>query len=319
MNEEHPDLYYDREYIENILNIFSENKIKMEFEDLYDLIKTVEQVGKLSLKKESEVSFFKSKRLILLEFNVEKKEILSTGIAYPCTTINYCPYPQVREQLNLIYEAFKFHPRHIVDLFGIYGVMYTGNDTNLVEGFYYWVDRGILYDIQLDYWDDILSMFNISQKNINFLKKENENMNLDYIGFDLYNNIQKTAFATNKEWFFYRDPYSQFSEYIKINPVLDLLADFFDDDDLWISLQFSPSNQSFFAIEFSLHPSRIKDFSEKMFEYAIIDETEYFNFINMNIPKEYQVSIIKFRWNNEEEFCVKFYLEEFLDTPSRDF
>ena len=125
-------IYYSEHEVEKILNIFTENNIKFEFDNPIDLIQSLQEVGQLSLKKEAEISFDKSKRLILLEFDVAEKQIISTGIAYPCSTMNYCPHPEVRDQLQIILELFSFHPRHVVDLFGIYGVMYAGQDTSKV-------------------------------------------------------------------------------------------------------------------------------------------------------------------------------------------
>jgi len=307
------EIYYTQEHIEQILNVLAKNDIKIEFEEPINLIKSLQEIGQISLKKESEIAFFKSKRLILLEFDVAKKEIISSGIAYPCSTMNYCPYPEVRDQLEIILELFSFHPRHIVDLFGVYGVMYAGQDTSKVEGFYYWIDRGILYDLVDHSWDDILSVFDMPPETIGFLKKENDNMHLDYIGFDMKNIIRKVAFATTKEWFLYREPEKFYSVYKHIDSIINLIKDYFSSKEHWTSLQYCPQNPKYFAIELSLDPTFIHEFAETTYKYGIIDQNEYNNYMEMNIPKEYQMSIVKFRWDDEDTFCVKLYLEEFLN------
>lgn len=311
------EIYYSQEHIEKILNVLSKNDIKIEFEDPLSLIKSLQEIGQISLKKETEIAFFKSKRLILLEFDVAKKEIISSGIAYPCSTMNYCPYPEVREQLQIILELFSFHPRHVVDLFGVYGVMYAGQDTNKVEGFYYWVDRGILYDLVEHSWNDILEVFDMPPETIGFLKKETDNMHLDYIGFDMKNIIRKMAFATTKEWFLYREPEKFYSDYKNINSIVELINNYFPSSEHWTSLQYCPQNPKYFAVELSLDPNYIHNFAKTMYEYGIIDEIEYNNYNEMTIPAEYQMSIVKFRWDDENNFCVKLYLEEFLDNMPR--
>jgi hypothetical protein len=312
------EIYYTQESVESILNIFSKNGIKLEFDDPYSLIKTLQTVGELTSEKHLELTFLNSKKLVLLEFDIARKKIISSGIGYSCSTIDYCPYVQVKQQLGMLYDIFNFHVRHLIDLNGIYGVMYNGTDVNQVEGFYYWLDRGILYDITLESWDYILEVFNLSQKNINFLKKENANMHLDYIGFDTKNIIRKVAFATNKEAFLFRNPEKQYKNYKNMNPIIKLLGDYFNEDNDWMSLQYSPQNQKYLAIEFSLDPFQVRDFANEMYKRNIIDESEHFNFVDMNIPAEYQTSILKFRWDDEENFSIKFYLEEFIDCPSRE-
>jgi hypothetical protein len=312
------EIYYTQESVESILKIFSENKIKLEFEDPYSLIKSLRTIGEFTAQKQLELTFLNSKKLALLEFDVAHKEIISSGIGYSCSTIDYCPYPQVKQQLGMLYDLFNFHVRHLIDLNGIYGVMYNGSDVNQVEGFYYWLDRGILYDITLDSWNYILEIFNLTQENIEFLKKENANMHLDYIGFDTKNVIRKLAFATNKDAFLFRSPEKQYKNYKNIDAIIKLLEDYFDESNDWMSLQYCPQNQKYFAIEFSLIPSQVRDFANELYERGIIDEREHFNFIDMNIPEEYQTSILKFRWDDEENFAIKFYLEEFIDCPSRE-
>jgi hypothetical protein len=303
-------LYYTKKEFEKILNIFSSHEVKLEFENPITLMNALQKIGEMCLEKELLISFFTSKTVELLEFNIAKKQIISNGIYYPYTTVSYSPYPQVARQIEIIMEIFQFYPGIIIDLMSNYAVMYEGIETNKVERFYHWIDRNILSNIEENKWNDVLKSFNISEDTITLLKKETNNIGMTYIGFDPKNIICKVAFTTNKTSFLYRDPEKIYSSYKNINSIINLIENYSTDD--LISLQYCPQNKNSVSIELLLHPDMLQQFTEKMYQYEIINSVEYDNFLQMNISKEYENCIIKFKWDDVENFCVKLYLGKFL-------
>ena len=306
MNE----LHYSQDEIENILTIFTENKIKLEFETPSELIQSLQQISDYCLQKKANQVFENLSTVFLLEFDVKNKTIISTGVGYPFSSIGFCSYLQLNSQLKLISEIFSFHPRSIIDLYSSYMIMYSGDSIKTPEQFYYCIDSGILIDITEDSWDEFLNIFNLSNNTINFLKQETNYISLDYIGFDLDDKLSKISFSIPRFWLFKRVPENYYGEYINIDSVLELILEYYNDE-VFVGLQYSCQSQEYFSIEVQVSPSELKKFYRALYEFSIIDSTTFENFNGMEIPSEYVNSMVKFRWKSPTEFSVKLYLEKY--------
>lgn len=304
------DLHYSKDEIESILTIFTNNKVKLEFETPNKLVQSLEQISNFCLAKKANEVFQNLSTVFLVEFDVKNKTIISTGVGHPFSSIGFCSYPQLNQQLKIISELFSFHPRSIIDLYSSYMIMYLGDSTEKAEQFYYCIDSGILCDITEDSWDDFLGIFNLSDTTIDFLKQETNYTSLDYIGFDLNNELSKISFSVPRFWFFRRIPENYYVEYIKIDPVLQLIYEYTEKEEIFISLQYSCQNQDYFSVEIQVPPLSLSDLYVKMCDYGIIDEDTLNNFMSMEIPKEYINSVVKFRWATKDNFSVKLYLEK---------
>ena len=253
------------------------------------------------------LNFKNSDSLVCLEFDVLNKKMLSKGHAYNNSTLNMCDYVEVIDHLQKIVEIFSFYPGAFIDYFGDYMIM-TSADDNKLEKIYYWLNNTILFDIAEESWSDFLSIFNLSQKNINFLKLDTTYTILSYLGFNADGSTDNIGFSVSIDKFFDRNPQNEYSRYIGIENVIKTIGDMGNIPNL--GLQYSTTNQSYFAIELFLENiEQLNNLYQLMYKNCVICEEEYKNFIDMNTSSDYKRYIIKFRWQNQNTFTTKLYLE----------
>jgi hypothetical protein len=299
-------LYYSEKEFEKIINIFSSHNVKLEFENPKLLCYAIQQISKYCYSKELDLNFKKYNELVCLEFDVLNTKMLTIGKFYPNSSLSICSYPEVYDHLKTINKIFSFYPCAVIDYFGGFAIG-TSADNNKLEKFYYWLSGKILFEIAEESWDDVLSIFNISQKNINFLKWDVNYTSLSYIGFTPDGLLDNIGFSVPIEKFFGRNPIDEYSNYIAIEKVCSCLSNHMEE----ITLQYSAKNQSYFGIEvFFDTVEELSNLYYLMHKNSVICDVEYKNFKEMNISSEYMKFIVKFRWKCENTFSTKLYLEK---------
>lgn len=296
---------------EKIINIFYSHNIKLEFATAESLFSAIDEVKKYCFHEEIKNEFNKSHNSLCLEFDVLNKKLLSIGYAYYNSIINICGYPEVPHHLNTIHDIFSFYPAAVIDYFGNFLIMKSA-DTQEVEKFYYFLDNRVLFDLEENSWDDFLSMFKLPQKTIDFLKIDPDYTTLDYIGFLPNGELNNIGFNTLVDMFLKRTPEKYYSNYIHMGSVVEILQNNFDLN-MTVGMQYSTKDEYYLSIEISLSTKQAKYFYEIMYEKNIITETEYKNFNSMDNIDEYKKCVVKLRWQNEQSFSTKYYLEKYVD------
>jgi hypothetical protein len=301
--------YYTEKEFEKIIKIFSSHNIKLEFENPKLLCSAIQEISKYCYSKELDLTFRKNNELVCLEFDVLNKKMLTIGNFYPNSSLSICSYSEVYEHLKTINQIFSFYPCAVIDYFGGFAVGASA-DNNKLEKFYYWLSGKILFEIAEESWDDVLSIFNISQENINFLKYDVNYTSLSYLGFTPDGLIDNIGFSVPVEKFFDRNPIDKYSNYVAIENVCKCLNNDMEE----ITLQYSAKNQSYFVIEVFLDSVyELNNFYYLMHKNSVICDVEYTNFTEMNISSEYIKFIVKFRWKDPNTFVTKLYLEKIPD------
>jgi hypothetical protein len=302
-------LYYTEREFEKIINIFSSNNVKLEFENPKLLCSAIQDISEYCYSKELNLHFEKYNQLVCLEFDVLNKRMLSIGSFYPNSSLSICGYPEVYHHLKIIHEIFSFYSKPVIDYFGKFAIG-TSADDNKLEKIYFWLSDQILLEIAEESWDDVLSIFNISQKNINFLKLDINYTSLSYLGFTPDGLMDNIGFSVSVEKFFDRNPIDEYSNYVVIEKVCGCLSNDMEE----ISLQYSAKNQSYFAIEVFFDTlEELNNLYYLMHKNSVISDIEYKNFTEMNISSEYIKFIVKFRWKDQNTFSTKLYLEKIPD------
>jgi hypothetical protein len=303
---------YSKNHYEKIINILTSHNIKLEFEDPTSLVSAVEEIQKYCLYEELKVIFEKSNNNLCVEFDILNKKTLSIGYGYYNSTLNICGYAEVSDHLNLIAEIFSFYPAAVINYFGNYLIMKSAS-TGEVEKFYYFIDNRILYDLDEDSWSDVLSLFNLSEKSIDFLKLDTEYTALDYIGFLPNGDLDNIGFNTLVGKFLQRNPNKEYLNYANMEKIVRILERNFDPD-MTIGMQYSTKKQCYFGIELFLTTEQAKFFYQMMYDNQIISDVEYKNFVSMNFSEKYKSAVVKLRWETENNFMTKFYLEKYTDS-----
>jgi hypothetical protein len=293
--------------IKKVLEILETNKIKLEFEEPENFTKTIEEISEFLLNKKLSEIFHSTCDGILYEFDISCKKLISSGVFYPLSTKDFTPYKQVPFHLDVISEIFSFYERNLLDLYDTYGIMYKEQDMSKPVAFYYTVEKEVFFDIAPESWQTMFKYLNLSEKNAEFLSLETDNLYLRYIGFDTKNRVDKLGFHTLYEFFIQRDPVSYYSKYVNFENVVATIKDLAKCD--LVSLQYSPLSEKFIGVEISLDISNVKPAAKKLFENSIMTEEQYLNLTEMNIPKSYFNPVIKFRWEDYDQFDIKFYLQ----------
>jgi hypothetical protein len=306
------EIYYSKDDFEKIIELFTENNVKLEFENPIVFLNAIQKISKYCIQKEIELAFEKSKIVSLIEFDIQNRQAISTGAGYPYSSVSIVNDEKIKLHLKILCEMFSFYPKSIINFFSSYMLMNSVN-TNQIEQYYYWVESEMLSDIEKDSWEEVLSIFNLSENTINFLANHYEYLCIDYVGFDSKNQLSKVGFSTALPLLLNNNPSNYYLDYKNLDKVLVLIEKFFGTKNSFISLQYSCQEEDYFSLETFMPPSKSNDFFEEMHEYGIISDDEYQNFKEMNIPKEYINSVVKFRWSNKDKFCIKFYLEKYED------
>lgn len=302
---------YNNESIKRILQIFESNQIKLEFESIEKLFNCFGEIEYNLVNEALKNIFEQSKKVKLVELDLYTKKVLSTGIGYPYSTSSFCYYPQFKEQIEIISNIFSYNPRATIDLLDMYMVMYTA-DINSPENFYYTIDKGVFLDIDESSILSILKNLGINGKSLVGLKRLQQQFCLDYIGFDLKNNISKISFTTTKGNILSTDYVNTFSSYNNFDKIFDVIDKNFTSENKSITIQHSPFNENYIAVELSISPGNLKLFAKELYNDNVIDENIFLNFENLVISPKYVNCVVKFRWNAENEFTIKLYLEESL-------
>lgn len=307
---------YSKKHCEKIISILSSHDIKLEFEDPESLVSAIEKIQKYCFHEELKLIFEKSNNTLCVEFDILNKQTLSIGYGYYNSTLNICGYAEVSNHLNLIAQIFSFYPAAVINYFGNYLIMKSAS-TGEVEKFYYFIDNRILYDLDEESWDDVLSLFNLSKKSINFLKLDADYTALDYIGFLPNGDLDNIGFTTLVGKFLQRNPREEYLNYVNIQKIVEILENNFDPD-MTIGIQYSTKKQSYFGIELFLTTEQSKFLYELMYKKDIIAQIEYENFADMNFSEQYKRAVVKLRWETENKFSTKFYLEKYTDSLQTD-
>lgn len=298
--------HYNKEEVEKIVRIFDRNNVKLEFDDLNNLIDCFSDVEQTLVTDALKSIFDQSKKVNLVELDLVSKQIVSTGIGYPYSTASFCYYPQLKQQLEIISDIFSYNIRASVDLFGTYMVMYGTKAEKSPENFYYILDRGLFLDVDNLSVFEILKSIGLSNKHIACLRTFKDKFLLDYIGFDLNNNLSKVCLLTSGNSLINSKYKIIFGDYIKFSEIISCF------ENLDVNIQYSPDNEKYIAFEISLFPSMVKESAQKLYDLKIISESTFENFNTLKISSDYQNAVLKFRWNDEKNFTIKLYLEQFF-------
>lgn len=305
------DLHFETQ-CEKIIKIFSKHNVKLEFENPDSFFSAIKEIKKYCLHEELKEIFEKSNNTVCVEFDILNRKTLSVGYSYYNSSLNICGYPEVSQHLNFLEQIFSFYPAAVINYFGNFGIMKSA-DMQKVEKFYYFLDNRILYDLEEESWDDVLGLFNLPQKTIDFLKLDSDYTSLDYVGFLPNGELDNIGFSTVVDMFLKRNPAKQYLNYVHMKNVVALLENNFDPD-ITVGLQYSTKKESYFGIELFLTTVQSKYFYAMLYEKNIITKIEYDNFTDMEFPEEYKKCVVKLRWKDEQNFSTKFYLEKYTNS-----
>jgi hypothetical protein len=186
--------------------------------------------------------------------------------------------------------------------------MYAEQDLSRPASFYYTIENEVFFDIDPKSWNTMFCYLNLGEKNAEFLAKETDNLFLRYIGFDKKNRIDKLGFHTLYEFFSDREPLKYYSNYKNFENIFYTIKNITDND--LLSLQYSPIFSEYLGVEISVEPNQITPVAKKLYDNFIMTEEQYNNITEMNISDKFRNSVLKFRWENENTFDIKFYLQK---------
>lgn len=296
--------------IKKIIDILEKNKIKLEFQNPENFVKALEELQEELTNQKFEEIFYSTCDGVLYEFDIKNKKLISSGVFYPLSTKDFTPYRQVPLHLEVISKIFSFYERNLLNLYDNYCVMYREQDLTKPVAYYYTVEREVFYDIDPQSWTSMFSYLNLNENNSRFLSKETDNLYLRYVGFDDKNRLDKLGFHTLYEFFKIRNPLEHYSKYKNFENLFYILKQIADQE--LISLQYSAEFSDYLGIEIRVPPEKIKYVSKTLYDNKIFCEKRYSNLVEMNIPEKYTNSVMKFRWQDENTFDVKFYLQKHL-------
>lgn len=297
------------EEISNYISTFINHDVKVEFDDAEKFINCMEQLEKKVEARVSRRKFHDYAVLRLKEYGVDDMKLISTGIGYPLRFFDYCPFPKVKECINIVLQSFNALDQGVaLDFMAHYGVMYAG-DTDRYEGAYFWLNKEYLYKSTAEERRWFFENFYVGKTHINFLLESDTVAVFDYIGFNKKNLISKYALAMPYCGFIERNPLKYYHDYCNIHKVIDMLSVKTDDD--WMSLQLAPGKDDYLAIETFMEKHDFDMYTKLMMENDLITMSQYENLSDFDFGELHQF-VIKFRWDDKNTFSIKVYTEEFL-------
>jgi hypothetical protein len=294
--------------IKKVLEILEKNQVRLEFESPENFVKTVEELKEYLLNEKLDEIFYSTCDGVLYEFDISHKKLISSGVFYPLSTKDFTPYKQVPFHLDVISKIFSFYERNLLNLYDTYCVMYKEQDLTKPAAFYYTIEKEVFFDIDPNSWKTMFSYLNLNEKNTEFLANETDNLFLRYIGFNKENQIDKLGFHTLYEYFCVREPLNFYSNYKKFEQVFYTIKEIARQE--LISLQYSSIKSDYFGVEIALEREEVKPAMKKLYDATILTDEQYNNIVEMNISEDYSNSVLKFRWENENTFDIKFYLQK---------
>jgi hypothetical protein len=325
---------YQSKEVGQINNILHKYGVALSFENLNCYYKSIEEIAPLIHKSyerylksdldESDVQknvlapkFDENREMRIFEYDIEDMHIISNGGIYPIRSFDACPQFQIKTHIHETLKLFDFYKGCILDFMGYMCLMYEGSTEQKYEGSHLTMNQDIMYNIPFENWPNFLGILNIPEKHSNFICAEKNGFVLDYSAMNSDEIICKFAFATDPFLFLQKSPEKYYSDYCKISEVVACISEQIADGklDANVSIQVSPIDADYFAIEYS-----IKKFDDKRnFRYFIDDimKHELIDTKTSEMIKKYDFSkcdrvVLKYRWAAKDKFKVKLYVEQFL-------
>jgi hypothetical protein len=301
---------YSKNSIQKIINVFSQNNVKLEFENPVDLYKAINSTISSSVKIHVEEIKKNLCGAEMKEYDVFSKEYLSNIKGYTYAWLSLVGDEKISKQISLIKQAM-FYYDGLLDLASPFAICYK-QDTNFIEGYYYSFSYKNLIDKDDEFLKLICSGMEFSEKTTDYLvnlRSVNPLMfNIHYLAFDFLSIPRKLGFRTNINSFLKSDILNFYSDYLYFEEVYECVK-LCEDYETEVGLQFIP-HKDYIAVDINLKVEDVLPATDSMLEYGIISKEEekyiktlYYQGMDSGLTNV----TLKYKWGNAKKFTIKHY------------
>lgn len=291
--------------------VFQKNDVKLSFESFDNYHKCLEEliteVSKCSIRYHLD-NYYVCKSH---EYNVSKKVLECTGKYHSYSAVLFSTNDKINYHMNILREAFGYFYKGLFDIDNSFGIAYRGK-TNIVESFYYKLTNGNLSTFTKEFFNYFLNSLNISKKSIPWLEQlrvETDYLDLNYVSFDVSNNLTKLGFATPVLNFLRSNFISYYSEYVKVNEFNNCVKKLNVDVGIGIQLSTDLRKSNFLALEIRTPYEKLEEYLSIFQQENLISSYDVEYIKSMVRDENSREHTIKFRWNSANSFSVKWYSE----------
>ena len=303
---------FSEKEIAKFIDIIVKNNIKLEFDKPEDFLKCISQLT-TQFEKKIDLNRFNNTCLLKLEEYslTDSMKRISTGYCYPFRFFDYCPIDNLVDCINITIKIFRQIglEEGVFDFMSQYYIMYPGEggDKKRHERLYLWTNPIIIDRTSSEQREYVFQSLYVDKTHLNFLSSTNNDVRLNYIGFNRKNLIDKYGIKIEKNDFFQKQPCIHYKDYYKINEVIDNLESILDNEN--INMQVVPGKAESIAFETMILAKNYYSEIKKLVSSEIIEETQAEKALSMDVEKYYNI-IFKYKWDKKDKLEVKIYFLE---------
>lgn len=294
----------------HLLNIFTKNNVKLEFDNPSELHSCLNECIKESIKIHVDEIRKYLHGAEMKEYDIFKRKYLSNILGYTYAQLTLVANEKIAKQISQIRNLFYYFDG-LLDLASPFAISYVQN-TKVIEGYYYSFSYKNLIDKDDDFVEKVYDSMSLSDKTRQFLRNVRQQnkyvFSVHYLAFDVNNIPRKIGFRTNVKALQDSNIKEIYSGYKLFDEVMKLY-DGCGDLNHEVGLQFVPE-RDYFGLDINIPSEDCIKSVDCMFKDGVLEKEDY-DFVKTLVLQAQDMSVTnitwKYRWSNKDKFTIKQY------------